>query len=145
MLACPQMACISDCYLLAAGSEAEERRNPETKWTAVIFVVHSSHVEIVARKGENCHRKLRYDQNLPQLLASWAVQDIACDTKLPSKVKVNSVRTTLAVNHCKKNMCSDQIRRSGRPPRGTRVREPGPLDDPGRTSTGSSLFFSIVN
>jgi hypothetical protein len=25
-------------------------------------------VEIVARKGENCHQKSRYDQNLPQLL-----------------------------------------------------------------------------
>jgi hypothetical protein len=35
---------------------------------AVIFVVHSSYVEIVAKKGENCHRKSRYDQNLPQLL-----------------------------------------------------------------------------
>ena len=46
------MAWISDCCLLAAGSEADKRQNPETKSTAIIFVVHSSYVEIVAKKGE---------------------------------------------------------------------------------------------
>jgi hypothetical protein len=54
--------------LLAAGSEAEKRRNLETKSTAVICMVHLSYVEIVAKKGENCHQKARYDQNLPRLL-----------------------------------------------------------------------------
>jgi hypothetical protein len=55
------MVCISDCCLLVSGREAEERPNHENKIDGHLFhgTVHSSYVEIVAKKGEIiCHRKL---------------------------------------------------------------------------------------
>jgi hypothetical protein len=85
------MAWISDCCLLAAGSEADERQNPETKSTAIIFVVHLLYVEVVTKKGE-----IAMESSGTTIVYlnfwSWPVHDIACNTKSPSKVEVNYFR-----------------------------------------------------
>jgi hypothetical protein len=78
MVACPKMAWISDCCLLAAGKQKQKQKQwdsisdwqkrggiMKTKLMAFFFLVHSWYVEIVAKMSEIGHQKSRYDQNLP--------------------------------------------------------------------------------
>jgi hypothetical protein len=71
MLACPKMPRWCVFQIVACWWQAGKQKRGgimKSKLMAIFFLVHSLYVEIVAKKGEICHRKLRYDQNSPQLL-----------------------------------------------------------------------------